>query len=258
MSPPAITIVTPTFRSAATVERCLASVHGQSVPVEHVLVDGASPDGTADLARGFAARGVPGSLTVVSEPDQGMYDAMNKGIRRSSAGIVGILNADDHYAHPDVLARVLGVFADPEVDACYGDLVYVSADPASRVVRTWLSGEYDVSRFRWGWMPPHPAFFLRRRFYEAHGLYRTDFGSAADYELMLRMLVRHRLRARHLPDVLVRMQTGGASNRQVANRLRANAMDRKAWSVNDLRPYPWTLFCKPLRKLPQWFRRPPP
>jgi glycosyltransferase involved in cell wall biosynthesis len=250
MTPAAVTIVTPTFRSAATVERCLASVHGQSVPVEHVLVDGASPDGSADLARAFAARGVAGSLTVVSEPDQGMYDAMNKGIRRSTADVVGILNADDRYASPDVLARVLDLFADPSVDAVYGDLVYV--DASDRVVRRWRSGGYDVSRFRWGWMPPHPAFFLRRRFYEAHGLYRTDFGTAADYELMLRMLLVHGLRARHLPAELVRMQAGGASNRALVNRLRAHAMDRRAWGVNGLTPYPWTLLCKPLRKLIQW------
>jgi glycosyltransferase len=152
-----------------------------------------------------------------------------------------------------VLARVLGVFADPAVDAVYGDLAYV--DGADRVVRLWRSGGYDAAKFRWGWMPPHPAFFLRRRFYESHGLYRTDFGTAADYELMLRMLLVHKLRARHLPAELVRMQAGGASNRAFANRLRAHAMDRRAWTVNGVRPYPWTLLCKPLRKVPQWFSR---
>jgi hypothetical protein len=109
--------------------------------------------------------------------------------------------------------------------------------------------------FYWGWMPPHPTFFVRRRVYERHGGFRLDLGSAADYEFMLRVMVKHRIRTVYLPRVLVRMRVGGASNVTVGNRVRANRMDREAWRVNGLRPYGWTLWMKPLRKVPQWWVR---
>ena len=252
----AIAIVTPCLNAVTTLSRCLDSVRRQSVPVEHIVADGGSVDGSLDLLRTAAPPG-RGSLTLLSGPDQGMYDAMNKGIRRASADVLGILNADDACAAPDVLEAVLQVFGDPSVDAVFGDLEFVSPPPWGRVVRVWRNAPYDVRRFWNGWMPPHPSFFLRRRHYEQHGLYRTDFGTAADYELMLRMLVVHRLRAVHLPRVLVRMQAGGASGRTLRARLRAHRMDHRAWQVNGLTPRPWTLLLKPVRKIPQWFLRPP-
>ena len=124
-------------------------------------------------------------------------------------------------------------------------------------MRYWRAGAFRPGAFRWGWMPPHPTFFVRRRLYEEVGGYRLDMGTAADYELMLRFLVGRRLRASYLPEVLVKMRCGGMSNRDARHRVRANLMDRKAWAVNGLTPYPWTLWLKPLRKLPQWVRRPP-
>jgi glycosyltransferase len=125
------------------------------------------------------------------------------------------------------------------------------------VVRYWRAGEFNPARFRHGWMPPHPTFFLRRELYERFGGYRTDLGTAADYELMLRMLLRHGVPTVYIPKVLVHMRVGGASNRSLAARLAANRMDRAAWRVNDLRPLPWTTLAKPLRKVGQWWRRPP-
>ena len=119
-------------------------------------------------------------------------------------------------------------------------------------MRHWQSGAFKRDRFKWGWMPPHPTFFVRRSVYERFGLFRLDMGSAADYELMLRLLFRHRITAAYIPEVLVRMRAGGVSNASLANRLRANRMDRLAWAVNGLAPYPWTLMLKPLRKLPQF------
>jgi glycosyltransferase len=126
----------------------------------------------------------------------------------------------------------------------------------SFIVRYWCSGTFQPQKFYWGWMPPHPTFYLRRSVYEKYGLFNLELGSAADYEIMLRFLLKHRIRVAYIPEVMVHMRTGGTSNASVGNRLRANRMDRKAWEVNGLRPYPWTLPAKPLRKIPQWFVRP--
>jgi glycosyltransferase len=243
---PSISVVTVARNAAGTIRDCLRSVASQSAPpVEHLVIDGASDDGTCEAAR---AAGVH----VVSEPDRGLYDAMNKGLARATADVVGFLNADDVYAAPDVLARVADALSDPAADACYGDLEYVDGADASRVTRRWKAGPYDVARFRWGWMPPHPTFFVRRDVYERLGGFDLRFGSAADYELMLRFLVRHRIPARYVPSVLVRMRTGGVSNRSLGNRVAANRMDRLAWKANGLTPLPWTGVAKPLRKLGQF------
>lgn len=257
---PSLSIITPVRNGAATIRECVASVKKQTLPVEHIIVDGASTDGTVELARRLSPE-----ARIVSEPDRGIYDAMNKGILRSSGEIVGILNSDDFYPSPDLLAKVAAAFEDPRVDACYGDLLCVQEIPEPpspahpdrfRGVRYWRSGSFTEQSFYWGWMPPHPAFFLRRRCYQEFGLYRNDLGTAADYELMLRMLLKHRVAAAYLPETLVWMRSGGASNARLASRLKANLMDRKAWQVNGLTPYPWTLSLKPLRKLPQWLLGP--
>jgi len=210
-----------------------------------------STDGTLEILRKREGHG----LRVVSEPDAGIYDAMNKGVALATGEVVGILNADDVYAGPQVLARVAEVFRDPSVEACYGDLVYVDPEDTDRVLRYWRSGTGSPEKFRWGWMPPHPTFFVRRSVYERYGLFSLDLGSAADYELMLRFLVGHRIAAVYIPEVLVRMRTGGMSNASVKNRLKANRMDRRAWRVNALRPYFWTFLMKPLRKLPQYWAK---
>ena len=120
-------------------------------------------------------------------------------------------------------------------------------------MRHWKSGTFTPGKFYWGWMPPHPTFFVQREVYQRHGLFNLELGSAADYEIMLRFLVKHQLSATYIPEVLVKMRTGGVSNASFANRLAANRMDRKAWDVNNLRPYPWTIIMKPVRKISQWF-----
>ena len=246
-----ISIVTVAYNAEATIAAAAASVVGQrgdDFELEYIIVDGASTDGT------LAALGPyrDGIARVISEPDRGLYDAMNKGVAAATGDFIGILNADDAYAHDGVLAAVAARFAATGADALYGDLDYVAEDGSGRVVRRWRSGEMGPRSFLRGWMPPHPTFFLARSVYAEHGVYSLDLRSAADYELMLRMLHKHRVRAAYLPDVLVKMQTGGMSNASWGNRLRANREDRAAWRMNGLRPMPWTLVMKPLRKLGQW------
>ncbi len=248
-----ISLITATFNAAATLEGCLKSVSRQSLLPEHIIIDGSSIDETFSIATEYRGH----RLKVFSEPDNGLYDAMNKGIRQATGDIVGILNADDVYSGPDVLQMVADVFDEERVDACYGDLCYVDYRDISKVVRYWMSGDLHYRNFYWGWMPPHPTFFVRRIVYEKHGVFNLNLGSAADYELMLRFLLRYRVSARYIPKVLVKMRNGGVSNFSIANRIRANRMDRKAWKVNGLHPYAWTFIAKPLRKLGQWFYRYP-
>lgn len=250
---PKISIITVSYNAAETIGDCLESVASQTERVEHILIDGGSTDNTL-----LIAEGAPYTLSaIVSEPDNGVYDAMNKGIRIASGDIIGILNADDIYYDKESVARVAEAFESSDADVCYADLVYVEQHDIGRVTRYWKSGSFAPEKFYSGWMPPHPTFFVRRTLYERYGLFRLDLGSAADYELMLRLLVKHRATAAYIPELLVRMRAGGVSNTSLNNRLAANRMDRRAWEVNGLRPYPWTLLMKPVRKLGQWFMRPP-
>lgn len=254
-----ISIITATYNAEATIEDCLSSVQNQkNVSVEHILIDGRSKDGTVDIAchNGRLAK-------ILSEPDNGIYDAMNKGITVATSDIIGILNADDFYNRDQVLSTVVTAFQNNMIDACYGDLQYVvektgeegreSEGRTFKTVRYWKSGMFTPGKFYWGWMPPHPTFFVRREVYQRLGLFNLELGSAADYEIMLRFLVKHQLSATYIPEVLVKMRTGGVSNASFSNRFAANKMDRKAWEVNGLRPYPWTMVMKPVRKISQWF-----
>ena len=244
---PDISIITATYNSAATLKDCLNSVRDQQLAVEHVIIDGVSKDATLKIAGSY-----PHVSRIISEPDGGIYDAMNKGIAVATGEVIGILNSDDFYADDQVLARVAEVFKDPSVETCYGDLHYVDAVTTGKVTRNWRAGRYRRGAFYWGWMPPHPTFFVRRSVYERFGRFNLNLGSAADYELMLRFLVKHQVSSVYVPDVLVKMRAGGESNASLKNRLKANRMDRRAWQVNGLKPYPWTLTMKPLRKVGQF------
>jgi len=246
-----ISIITVTYNAAEHLRDCLDSVREQGVDVEHILIDGASTDGTLNILGAYQDQ----LAHVISEKDEGMYAAANKGIGLATGGVIGILNADDFYFSKDTLSKVADAFSDEDVDAVYGDLVYVDRNNTEKVVRAWRSGEYQPRKFYQGWMPPHPTFFVRRTMYEQYGLFNPEQGTAADYELMLRMLLKHGIRAAYIPEVLVKMRTGGMSNRSLKKRLRANRMDRMAWAVNDLSPYPWTLWMKPIRKIGQWVNK---
>lgn len=247
-----ISIITATYDSARTVDDTLRSVQAQSHPdIEHIIVDGGSGDETLSIVARYPHIG-----KVVSEPDRGIYDAMNKGISLATGEVVGILNSDDFYAHPDVLRKVAAAFGDPGVDAVYGDLLYVDGENPRRVLRSWKSGDYRPGRFKWGWMPPHPTFFVRRTLYERYGGFNLALGTCGDYELMLRLIHRHGARLSYLPEVLVLMRAGGASNESLLARLQANRNDRLAWSVNGVRPFWFTLYLKPMRKFIQFLRVP--
>ena len=246
-----ISIITVAFNSAQTIADTVRSVKAQvGVEVEHIIVDGASKDDTLAVVRSVNAQ-----ARIISEPDNGIYDAMNKGIRLATGEIIGILNSDDYYTHDRVLAMVLERFQTTQCEGLYGDLVYVDSADTSKVVRTWRAGLFEKEHFLNGWMPPHPTFFVERAIYETYGLYETALRSSADYELMLRMLYRYEIDVQYIPDCLVCMRTGGQSNVSLRNRLKANREDRLAWKMNALTPRFYTTWLKPIRKIPQFIKK---
>ena len=243
-----VSIITATFNSAATVLDTLKSVQSQTwQELEHIVVDGASIDDTLRLLEAGKHRG-----PFVSEPDKGIYDAMNKGIQMASGEIVGILNSDDVYANQTIIEKVVALFEQTDADAIYGDLWYVDTANMQRVTRKWVAGSYRREAFLYGWMPPHPTFFVRKSVYAQYGSFNLDMYTAADYELMLRFLYKYQIPAAYLPEVMVKMRVGGASNQSLKNRLLANKGDRLAWKVNGLKPYWFTVTLKPIRKITQF------
>ena len=243
-----ISIITVSYNAASTIGDTLTSIADQShESIEHIIIDGASSDHTSEIVSRF-----PHVSKYVSEKDKGIFYAMNKGIEMASGDVVGILNADDLYSHHDVLHNVAELFKDSSVDAVYADLNLVDSADTRKVKRKWRSGSYKVNDFYWGWMPPHPTFFVRRSVYLNLGMFNTVLNSSADYELMLRLLLKHEIKAAYLQDVIVNMRLGGKSTASLKNRLIANQEDRMAWALNGVKPHYFTLILKPLRKLKQF------
>lgn len=246
-----ISIITATYNSAATVKDTLRCIQQQDHPdIEHIIVDGRSTDNTLAIAAGF-----PHVAKIVSEKDKGIYDAMNKGIAAATGEVIGILNSDDIYMDASVLSTIAQVFADPAVKTAYADLQYVQQEDTDKIIRTWKTGTFHQKNFYYGWMPPHPTFFVRKEVYDQAGLFNISLQSSADYEIMLRILLKLNIPAHYIPRVIVKMRTGGMSNASLWNRLRANKEDRLAWKLNGLEPYFFTLLMKPLRKIPQFIIR---
>jgi glycosyltransferase involved in cell wall biosynthesis len=244
-----VSIITITYNSAETVEDTIQSVLSQDYPnIEYIIVDGASKDDTMAIVNRYRDK----IATIISEPDKGIYDAMNKGVRAATGDIIGILNSDDFYADNSVISDIVKAIQQDNADACYADLVYVDRTATDKVIRSWKSGEYRHGDFLRGWMPPHPTFFVKRSWYERHGLYSLQLKSAADYELMLRFIHKHGVSMAYLPRVITKMRAGGQSNITLKNRWKANQEDRLAWKMNGLQPGFLTLVRKPLSKLLQY------
>lgn len=246
-----ISVITGCYNAAETIEETLVSVFSQEgADLEYIVVDGASTDNTMEII-GRYRRDI---ALVISEPDKGMYDALNKGLANAHGDVIAFLHADDVFASNDVLSRVAEGFQRFGTDTLYGDLKYVDRNDLTRTIRHWESGAYNRNSWRRGWMPPHPAFFARRECYDQWGGFNLDFTSAADYELMLRFLYKHSAGSAHIPLDCVLMRVGGKSNASLRNRLHANREDVRAWRANGLNPPLGLALMKPLRKVGQFFR----
>lgn len=244
-----ISIITAVYNRASTILQSLNSVHHQSwSDLEHIVVDGASTDGTVSILQAFTSD----KLRWVSEPDNGIYYAINKGLALATGDVIGLMHSDDFFADSSVLARVAAVFSDPDVDAVYGDLDYVSKSDSARVIRRWRAGYYNPANLAWGWMPPHPTLYLRKSIIDKWGGYDTDFSIAADYDAILRYFVKAGVRAVYIPHVLVKMRVGGVSNRSLSKILLKTREDYRALHNNRVGGIA-ALFWKNLSKIRQFF-----
>jgi glycosyltransferase involved in cell wall biosynthesis len=247
-----VSIITISFNSAATIEDTIRSVVAQDYPnLEYIIVDGNSKDGTQEIVNRYQSS----IAQFVSEPDKGIYDGMNKGLKLATGDIIGILNSDDIYEDTSVISDMVKLFESSHCKAAYADLVYVDRIDTSKVTRYWKSGAYKAGAFRKGWMPPHPTFFVRKSIYDQFGYFNLSLKSAADYEIMLRFIHKHGIQPAYLPRVITRMRSGGQSNLSIKNRIKANREDRKAWSINGIKPGLFTLIRKPLSKIFQFMKK---
>lgn len=251
MDPVKISLITAVRNKQDTIGDAVDSVLAQTWPnVEHIVIDGASRDGTLHVLERYLDH----LAALVSEPDAGIYDALNKGIRIATGDVIGFLHSDDIFASERSLQRIGEQFADPAVDAVYGDLAYVRSRDPAHVVRMWRAGTFSRKKLAWGWMPPHPTFYARREVYLRLGAFDTRYRIAADYDCILRFLGEGRVATKYVPEILVNMRLGGASNRSMSNILLKTVEDYRALTHNKVGAF-GALLWKNASKLPQFVLR---
>jgi glycosyltransferase involved in cell wall biosynthesis len=250
-----VTLITVCRNVAPVIAGTLDSVLAQShADIEVIVIDGASSDGTVEILKELrSAPGKRGIDILVSEPDTGIYDAMNKGLRLATGDVIGFVNAGDLLMTKDTIAQVVAAFQRSHADAVYGDIIMVDEKDIYRVHRTWLSGTYHRENFRKGWMPPHVGTFIRKSVYDRFGHFNTELRIGADYEILLRFLYKHQIPTIHLREVLVRFRLGGMSNGNLKLILRANREVRRSWGLNGLKAPPLLVTRKLWSKVMQFF-----
>jgi len=242
-------IVTVCYNSVQTIKQTIKSVLVQTCSnIEYIIIDGGSTDGTLDILEKYKKN----ISVVVSEPDSGIYDAMNKGIKLATGDVIGILNSDDIYTDKTVLADIMNVFWQESIDACYGDIVYVDRENTEKIVRQWKAGEYKESKLQRGWIPPHPAFFVRKELYQKYGCFDSRFKIAADYEIMLRFFKKYSIVPYYLKKNIVHMREGGHSAKSMMQRTKGWKEIMNAWKVNDLQPPSLLILRRILSKINQY------
>jgi len=249
---PKVSIITVCYNSEKTIEDTIQSVTNQTYDnIEYIIIDGTSTDNTLEIINKYKDK----ITKIISEKDNGLYDAINKGISIATGEIIANINSDDFYIDKNVIADVVSKMETENSDTLYADLHYVDAIDTNKVIRNWVSGEYKKGMFFRGWMPPHPTFFVRKSVYNQYGMFNLELKSASDYEIMLRFIHKHECSICYLPRVVVKMRIGGVSNSSIKNRLKANREDNRAWEMNGLKPKSYTLIFKPLSKVLQFVKK---
>lgn len=244
-----VTIITVTLNSEKYLAECIQSVYNQNYKnIEHIIVDGKSTDKTVQIIKDNSDY----ITKWISEPDRGMYDAINKGIAMATGDVIGVLNSDDVFASGDVIHNIVDCFIRTKSDSVYGDLVFVNPSNIQKITRIWKGLPYKRFRFNYGWMPAHPTFYLKRELIKQYGLYENHYYTAADYEFMARYLYKHRISSCYLEQLVVKMRCGGLSNGNLKRRLRANRRDYLAMKKNNI-PFSFLVsILKPLGKIHQY------
>jgi glycosyltransferase len=244
-----VSIITATFNSAETILDTLNSLEAQThQDIEYIIIDGASKDGTLDFINQNSTR----VSKVLSEPDTGIYDALNKGVKLATGEVVGFLHSDDFFSYPDAVKDIVEQFESTKCQAVYGDLEYVSKENTDRVVRLWKSGVYSKTKLKTGWMPPHPTYYMKRNLYQKYGLFDLRFNIAADYDSLLRYLWINNVKMSYIPKVLIKMRVGGVSNRSLKNIIRKTREDIKALKNSNIF-WPKAILFKNTSKILQFF-----
>lgn len=246
-----VSIITATYNSASTVLDTLQSLNQQTyADIEYIVVDGGSKDDTVSVIKQHCSR----VSKIVSEPDQGIYDALNKGIELATGDIVGFLHSDDLFAYPDAVKDLVEMLQSSNAQAVYADLEYVAKNDTNKVIRKWISGNYQSNKLCRGWMPPHPTFFMKRELYQRLGRFDLSLNIAADYDSLLRYLWSNQVQAVYLPKVVTKMRVGGASNRSLKNIIEKTKEDIQALKNNGIF-WPTAVFFKNISKIPQFIKR---
>jgi len=247
-----ISIITATYNSAATISSCIASVNEQTYPdIEHIIIDGASNDNTLEIIKSMPNR----VSKIVSEPDKGIYDAMNKGIKLATGDIVGILNSDDFYATNTIIETVVNAFQEENVDSVFSNLDFVASENTNKVIRHWKSSPFIRGSFAKGWHPSHPTFFVRRNIYKNYGIFDTSLDVSADFELMLRFLEKHKISTFYLDETIVKMRYGGESTGSLKRIITGNKNILKAFKKNNIKVSPFYTFNRIFSKAKQFIQR---
>lgn len=246
-----ISIITAVYNNKNQIVEAIESVLNQSYhDIEYIVIDGASTDGTTEIIRSYGDK----ISKFVSEPDKGIYDGLNKGIHQASGDVICFLHSDDFYLHDQVIEMVVEYFQKNDCDGVYGDLIYVNKNHTDKVVRYWKSGRFEYKNLKKGWMPPHPAFFIKREIYDKFGCFDADFKISADYNFMLKILSSQKFTACYIPSVLYVMRIGGASNKSIKNLWQKSKEDLRALKQNNVGNM-ITLFLKNVSKISQFFRK---
>ena len=249
---PKVSIITVTYNSRKTIEDSILSVLSQDYGnIEYIVVDGQSNDGTTAIIKQHLSK----IAVYLSEPDNGIYDAMNKGLELATGDIIATLNSDDVYASQTIVSRMVEFMQKNVLEAAYGDLDYIASDNSGNVKRFWKAGEYKKGAFYHGWVIPHPTFFCRKQVFEKYGYFNDTFQVAADFELLLRFIERHQIKVGYLPKVIVKMRTRGKAN-VLRGIIRGNCEIIRSFRLNGLRLSPWFFIVKPITKISQLFTRP--